>query len=184
MQPPNWFVAFPLPPEAGWDQAAVSAPAALRRFAPSDLHLTLAFLGPCGEACALAAWRLIAGLESPPLAIQAAAWRALGPARSPSAYGLSLGLGHGPLAALLGHWGDRLLAAADRPAAGREPLPHVTLLRPTRREAPAWRDPMRRWMAAAPLPEAPAVLDRIALYTWAPDRRQQLFRVVHQRLLG
>lgn len=185
MSQPNWFVAAVLPPEAGgqWLAAAASAPQALRRFTPEDLHITVAFLGPCGAVRARAAWAAIEGLVQPPIAIRAGGWRALGPLDRPSAYGLSLSQGHQELAALLQHGGARALAAAGCPAERRAPLPHCTLLRPPRREAAQWREPMARWLASAPLPEAPAVLQKLALYTWAADRRVQLFERVCERVL-
>ena len=180
---PNWFLAFPLPPAAGWEGAAAGAPAGLRRFHAADLHLTLAFLGPCGEERALAAWRAVADLAGGPRRVSAAGWRALGPAPRPSAYGLTLAAGAEALTALLGAWGPRALLAAGLPPERRAPLPHVTLLRPRRAEAEQWRERMARWMAEAPLPAASAELAQLALYTWATDRRERLFQPVRLRPL-
>lgn len=181
MASPNWFLAFPLPPEARWQEAAVTAPAGLRRLAAADLHLTLAFLGACGEERARQAWRAVEGLEGEAQPIVAGSWRALGPPRQPSAYGLTLAAGHQPLAALLRHWSPLALAAAGRPPSSRPPLPHITLLRPRRREAQQWQQPMQAWMAAAPLPRSEVPLLELALYTWAEDRSSQLFRIVVRR---
>lgn len=180
---PNWFLAFPLPAAPGWHNAAAGAPAGLCRLHPADLHLTLAFLGPCGEERALAAWRAVAALGGGPRRVSAGGWRALGPAARPSAYGLTLAAGAEALTALLGRWGPRALAAAGLPPERRAPLPHITLLRPRRAEAEQWREPMARWMEQAPLPAAGADLVHLALYTWAADRRERLFQPVRQRLL-
>lgn len=186
MSRPNWFLALPMPAVAApaWLAAAAGAPPALRRFPAADLHLTLAFLGPCEPAAALAAWGALAAMSHPAITIRAAGWRALGAPAAPSAYGVTLAQGHEPLCRLLASWGATALAAAGCPPERRPPLPHLTLLRPPRREAAALRQPMATWMAAAPLPEAPATLTELALYTWAEDRRQRLFRIVRRRALG
>lgn len=181
---PNWFLALPLPAGCGWERAAASAPAELRRFDPRDRHLTLAFLGPCGEAAALAAWGAVAPLRQGAITATAGGWRAMGPAAAPSAYALGLDRGAPELAGLLARWGPPALAAAGRPAERRAPLPHVTLLRPRRRDGQRLREPMARWMAAAPLPSDPVIFSEIALYTWNPDRRERLFRIQARRPLA
>lgn len=48
--PANWFIGVAVPPEAGWIDAAHDLPEGVRRFHPLDLHITVAFLGPCGAA--------------------------------------------------------------------------------------------------------------------------------------
>lgn len=184
MSRPNWFLALPLPAGADWHGSAATAPLGLRRFAPEDLHLTVAFLGPCGEAAALRAWHAVASLRHPPIRISAAGWRALGPPRQPSAYGVTLGEGHHLLVALLASWGEPALRAAGLPPASRPPLPHVTLLRPRRREAPHWQEPMQAWMATAPLPPASVRLEQLALWTWNQDRSQRLFAPFRRRALA
>jgi len=182
---PNWFLALPLPAEAApvWLAAAAAAPPQLRRFHPDDLHLTLAFLGPCEAEAALAAWGCLDGLGHPPIAVRAAGWRALGSPEAPSAYGLTLAEGHAELCGLLRGWGALALAAAGAPPERRPPLPHLTLLRPPRRQAADLRAPMAAWMATAPLPQPPVLLRHLALYTWAEDRCERLFRIVRNRTL-
>lgn len=184
MSAPNWFLALPLPSGAGWQSAASSAPPELRRFAAADLHCTVAFLGPCGEQRALTAWAAVATLRTSPIAVRAGGWRALGSPRQPSAYGLTFAEGREPLCALLRRWEPVAREAAGLAPASRPPLPHVTLLRPKRREAARMIAPMRDWMAQAPLPETPALLLELALYTWAPERRERLFRIAARRALG
>lgn len=180
----NWFLALPLPPQARWQDVALTAPPELRRFAAEDLHLTLAFLGPCDEALAMAAWEAVAELQAEPIRISAAGWRGLGPPQQPSAYGLTLAEGHPQLSELLLRWGPQALAAAGLSPPRRSPLPHVTLLRPRRREASQWCEPMRAWMAAAPLPSGTVLLRELALYTWDRERHQRLFRITARRPLA
>jgi 2'-5' RNA ligase len=184
MSAPNWFLALPLPTDARWQDAAVSAPPALRRFAAADLHCTVAFLGPCGEARAEAAWQVLVDLRAERIPIRAGRWRALGSPRQPSAYGLSFAEGHRELCDLLGQWEPLARQAAGLAPPSRPTLPHVTLLRPRRREAAEVIAPMRDWMAQAPLPDSPALLQELALYTWDPERRQRLFRIRQRRSLG
>ena len=184
MSAPNWFLALPLPPQARWQEAAASAPPELRRFVADDLHCTVAFLGPCGEQRAFAAWQALADLWAAGLSVQAGGWCALGPLRQPSAYGLTFAAGREPLCALLRRWEPVAREAAGLAPASRPPLPHVTLLRPKRREAARMIAPMRAWMAQAALPETPALLQELALYTWDRERRERLFRIAARRALG
>jgi len=184
MNTPNWFLALPLPTRARWQDAAASAPPPLRRFAPEDLHCTVAFLGACGEQRALAAWEAVASLPACAITIHAGGWRPLGSPRQPSAYGVTLAAGHGQLCALLQDWEPLAREAAGLLPSTRPPLPHVTLLRPRRRDAALVIAPMRAWMAQAPLPAGPVVLEELALWTWDPDRRERLFRITQRRPLG
>lgn len=184
MSAPNWFLALPLPSRARWQEAAATAPAQLRRFTAEDLHLTLAFLGPCGGQRANAAWQALAGLQVGAIPIRAGGWRALGSAHRPSAYGLTLAEGHAPLCALLQRWEPLAREAAGLVPSARPPLPHVTLLRPRRREAPLVFEPMRAWMAQAPLPAGTVLLQELALWTWDPERRERLFRITARRPLA
>lgn len=184
MLAPNWFLALPLPSGARWQDAADSAPPQLQRIVADDLHCTVAFLGACGESRAVAAWQALASLRAAAIPIGAAGWRALGPVQQPSAYGVTFAEGHRELCALLQHWQPLARAAAGLPPAARPPLPHVTLLRPQRREAPLLREPMRAWMMQAPIPQGVTLLQELALWTWDPDRRERRFRITARRSLG
>jgi 2'-5' RNA ligase len=179
----NWFIALEVPPLPAWEGLTRGLPEGMRRFAPLDRHLTVAFLGPCGTERAERAWEALVGLRHAPVDATAAAWRAMGPRDRPSAYAITLARGHGPAADLIASWGDRALIAAGLPPAGRRPLPHITLARPPRRRAAALRQPMRIWMGQAPLPGAPFRLETLALYTWSKDRAERLFRIVAERPL-
>ena len=118
------------------------------------------------------------------ISVRAGGWRALGSPRQPSAYGLTFVEGHLELCALLRQWEPLAREAAGLAPCSRPPLPHVTLLRPRRRDAAAAIALMRQWMAQAPLPAAEAVLQELALYTWDPERRERLFQITARRPLG
>jgi 2'-5' RNA ligase len=173
----------PLPTAAGWVIGADSLAVPLRPLAPEDLHVTLAFLGPCGEERALQAWQAAAALRHPPIGITAGSWRGFGPRRSPSAFGLTLAEGHPQLVELIRGWRHPILRAAGRPPDGREPLPHITLARPPRRSGPAQRARILRLLQDQPLPSGRVDLATLALFTWAADRRARQFRVVASRPL-
>lgn len=183
MQAANWFLALVLPEPAGWIDAAAAVPSGVRRFHPADLHITVAFLGACGEELGLAAWQAVETMRHPPIWVSAGPWLALGHPSRPSAFGLGLDQGHQAVANLMASWGAAALAAAERPPERRAPLPHVTLARPTRRGGEDARRAMQQWISTAALPPTPALLEHLALFTWAEDRQERLFRVVAQRQL-
>ncbi len=173
----NWFIALPvdageLPPDL-----LEGLPAGLRRFHPADLHITLAFLGSVTPEAASAAWRA-AGIDAGPFTAALGTPAALGKPRRPSAFGLDLGDGGEAVAQVIGQWRDPLRQAAGLAAETRAPRPHLTLGRPPRRGGDAIRARARHWVETYSPPATPITLDRIALYTWAADRRERQFRIV------
>ena len=60
MPRPNWFFAFPV--DGVFVLGLPEVPASIRRFHPEDVHMTLAFLGGCGEQAAERALAEIAAL--------------------------------------------------------------------------------------------------------------------------
>ena len=187
----NWFLALVVPEQAGLSQLLRDLPPGQRPFQAVDLHITVAFLGACDRTQAWQAWRAIAPLQHPAIAVAAAAWRAMGPPEHPSAYALTLG--PDPLqdqgqssrltATLIERWREPALAAAGLPSQRRPALPHITLARPRRRGMEQDRTAMASWLQQAPLPQQRFILGEIGLYTWASDRQQQLFRLEARRPL-
>ena len=177
---PNWFVAFPALLPA---LALEAPPTRVRLFAPEDRHLTLAFLGGCGEEAARAAWEASAAVASGPIDATLGATRPLGNPRRPSALTALLDRGHDALAALLAAHAGPVREAAGLAPERRDPLPHVTLARIQRKASGAQREEALRWAAALDVAGAPLRVDRLALYTWAADRKARLFRLVAERPL-
>jgi 2'-5' RNA ligase len=189
---PNWFVALPVP--LALDLRQFSPPSGVRLFAPGDLHLTVAFLGPVTENLALAAFDAAAEFPLPPTSISFAGVKALGPARRPSAFSLCLADGRAQVEQALGAARDRICDAAGAQRDARPPLAHVTVARPRRSADPRERREAQRWAEGLVLPPMSAQLTHVSLYTWVEarsgareqnneDRKSALFRVVRERPL-
>ena len=178
---PNWFIAWPLAP-GDWFQALVAtAPPALRRFHPDDLHVTLAFLGPVDEALARAAWAVV--LTLPPEATTGTLGRvaAFGNPRKPSAF--SVEIASPVLREAIGGLRDLVCEAAGVAPDDRPPRAHATVVRPRREATEAERAAGIAWArSVAPL-ERQARFDRVALYTWSADRGERLFAKVEELAL-
>jgi 2'-5' RNA ligase len=184
---PNWFFAFPL--DGSFIATLPPPPPTFRLFPSEDVHLTLSFLGACGEA---AAERALAALDAT-LALRPAhsvevslgAVVPMGPKREYSALSALLEQGRDETSALIAELRDVLSDAALGRRDQRPPKPHVTLARPGRRATEAARAAGLEWAGRLDLRAIVARLDRIALYTWAEgNRRERLFRVVAERLIA
>lgn len=179
----NWFIGLPLPQVTGLDQALADCPATLRRFHPRDLHVTVAFFGPVTADSALRAWDGLGDLNGP-LTVTLGPLQPFGSRRRPSAFAFELDQGGATVAALITAHRDALRQAAGLGPENRDPRPHVTVARPARNATAAVREAARRWARTVTPPAGRLVLDRVALYTWARDRRQRLFDTAAWRSLG
>jgi 2'-5' RNA ligase len=187
MPRPNWFLAFPL--DGTFLLELPAPPAAFRRYHPEDVHLTLAFLGGCGEA---AAERALAALDeklalAPAPVIEATLGAVVPMGGSRRHYSaLSALLAHGREAAIETTLAlrDAITEAAIGRREARPPKPHVTLARPKRRASPADREAGLAWAEALELGAIAVRLERIALYSWHERRAERLFRIVAERRLG
>jgi RNA 2',3'-cyclic 3'-phosphodiesterase len=187
MPRPNWFFAFPL--DGAFVQELPPLPAALRLYHPDDVHLTLAFLGGCGEE---GAERALAALDArlaldPPHAAEVTLGEVVpmgGSRRSYSALSALLGTGREAMTATLTAHRDALTEAATGRREARPAKPHITIARPKRRATEADREAGLAWAEALDLSRVQARLDRIALFTWSESRVERLFRVVAERRLA
>jgi 2'-5' RNA ligase len=176
---PNWFIALPVDASGWLEPLQATAPRTLRRFHPEDVHLTLAFLGPCGEE--KAAWALAGALPLPAFTVTLAGVACMGNPRKPSAFSAELDKGHDEVASYLGAHRDALLLAAGAPLDHRPPLPHITVGRPPRSCTSQERAELVAWARRVPPLGAQARLDKLALYTWSDDRAERQFQVVAYR---
>jgi 2'-5' RNA ligase len=161
----------------------------MRRFQPEDVHMTLAFLGGCGEEGAeRALLALDEQLRKTPLsAIDISLGEVVpmgGSRRTYSALSALLETGRGEAAACLAALRDPLTEAATGRRDKRPPKPHVSIARPRGRASDADREAGLAWAAQLDLRAVHAKLDRIALYTWSEVRRERLFRIIAERSIA
>ena len=160
------------------------APRRVRVFAAADLHITLGFLGSVQEADARRAWAQIGSFASfRPVTGSFEGVRALGHPRTPSALAAMVDEGRDAMAEMIVEAKGPLLEAADAPPDDRAPLPHMTLARIQRRARSAERREALRWAETIDLRGIRFAAASVALYSWATDRQERLFRIVEQHSL-
>jgi RNA 2',3'-cyclic 3'-phosphodiesterase len=153
------------------------------------VHLTLAFLGGCGEDAAV---RALAALDQRlaseplrPMAVSLAEVVPMGGSRRTySALSALLAGGRAEASASIAALRDLLTQTASGRTEKRPPKPHVSIARPRSRASDADREAGLSWAAKLELHGVHANLDRIALYTWSEVRRERLFQIVAERRLG
>lgn len=186
MPRPNFFFAFPL--DGQFVQHLPAPPAFFRLFHAEDVHLTLSFLGGCGQ---IAAERALAALDQalkrePRGSVEVSLGTVvpMGPPRAYSALSALLERGAEPTKQLIADLRDVLSEAALGRREQRPPKPHVTVARPRSNATEAARQAGLAWAAELDLRGVQATLNRIALYTWSEgNRRERLFRIVAERTL-
>lgn len=174
----NWFIGLPVP--AGPWFHALQPPEGVRQFGPSDLHVTVAFLGAVQEAQALAAFAYAPDFPLPASEVQLGPVECLGSKRRPSAFSALLLTGRAEVEAALSSVREQMWEAAQARRDTRPPLAHVTFARPSRRAARDDYQRALRWAKGLQLGAPSVRLERIALYTWSEDRQTSLFRVVRE----
>jgi 2'-5' RNA ligase len=186
MPRPNFFFAFPL--DGQFVLQLPAPPAFFRMFHPEDVHLTLSFLGGCGQAAAeralLALDEVLCRAPAPSIRVSLGEVVPMGPARAYSALSALLERGREPTTQLIGSMRDVLSEAALGRREQRAPKPHVTIARPRSHATEAARKAGVEWAAQLNLLDVEATLDRVALYTWSEgNRRDRLFRIIAERSL-
>lgn len=164
-------------------------PPHFRRFEPEDVHLTLSFLGGCGEAAATRGFQALASvLDASPrssLAVSLGAVVPMGPRRQYSALSALLERGRLETTSLIAELRDVVSDAALSRREQRAVKPHITLARPRRGADQNARAAGLAWAAELDLSHVTMTLERVALYTWsAGARRPRLFHIVTERALG
>jgi 2'-5' RNA ligase len=172
----NWFVGLPVSP-SGWFEAVGPPPPFVRLFAPTDVHVTVAFLGRVTEEAARAAWAATAW-DDGPVDVTFGNVVPMGSPRHWSALSVLLASGREGVEAGIGRHRGAPYAAAGAEPDDRPPLAHVTIGRLKRNADRSARARARAWAESIVLPNRMVRLDRIALYTWSDDRAETLFRIV------
>jgi 2'-5' RNA ligase len=178
---PNWFIAIPVP--LGPESLALTPPPGVRLFAPSDLHITVAFLGNVTAERAKRAFEASRAIPLAPLRVTLGRVLPLGPARRPSAFSALLVQGREPVERAMGSVRGLAYEAAGVRRDERPPLAHVTLARPKRDARASERGVAAAWASSLVLPASELELSQLALYTWG-DRQNALFRIECAAPLG
>jgi 2'-5' RNA ligase len=184
MPRPNWFFAFPI--AGGFVEALPEPPVGFRRYVREDVHLTLAFLGGCGDAAAERALGVLdermAAERQSAIEISLGDVVPMGSRRAYSALSALLEKGRAETELRIGAMRDSLMQTAIGRSEKRAPKAHVTIARPMRRTTDAHREAGLAWAKSLDLRHVEATVDRVALYTWNDNRRERLFRVVAERV--
>jgi len=173
----NWFIGLPV--AAGVWLSRLEPPAELpvRVFAPSDLHLTVAFLGAVSREAAHAAFAEAGSFALAPSEVRLGALVPLGRPARPSAFSALLCEGREAVEQAISAARGALFAAAGARPDHRPALAHLTLARPQRRASDLQVRAATAWACGIDLGAPVVRLDQIALYTWSADRARQLFRI-------
>ncbi len=177
---PNWFVGLPVDQGRWFAPLVREPPYKVRVFHPLDIHITVAFLGAVGEERARLGWQQVAGQHRTALTVSLGAVAPMGNPRRPSALSVLLEHGQQEVAARIGEIRQPIWQAAEARPDDRPPKPHITIARPTRSASSAQRRRAIAWAESLAPAQVELTLDRIALYTWAQDRRERQFRIVEQ----
>jgi 2'-5' RNA ligase len=179
---PNWFLAFPL--EGNFVLELPELPPHFRRFHPSDVHVTLAFLGPVGEAGAARAWdALLAAFAIRPrraMDVSLGDVVPMGRGREYTALSALLERGRSEAEECIGELRHPLTEAASGRRERRPAKAHATLARPKRRASTVDRAAGLDWAQRVDVRSVAARLDRICMYTWDDTRRERLFRITNE----
>jgi RNA 2',3'-cyclic 3'-phosphodiesterase len=173
---PNWFVAAPVAAASWLPQVLADLPPECRGFQPEDVHLTIAFFGAMAPERRPAVLEALAAIREQPITITLGRLLALPAPRRVSALSFAVAEGDEAARGLIARHRDALAAAAGARPEHRPPLAHITVARPIRKHGERGRQAARAWARQVAPPAVSLVLDRLALYTWAEDRRVRQFQ--------
>jgi RNA 2',3'-cyclic 3'-phosphodiesterase len=183
MMRPNWFLALRVPPGDWYPSSLPPPPEGFRCFHPEDLHVTVAFLGNCGETAARRAWGLADAWDLGPLSIALGELVPMGNRGHYSALSFLLTSGRELIEAEIEQIRDELLVAAGGEPESRRARAHVTVARPPRRASAELRQEGLRWAGGLKLEPVELLVSEISLYTWNENRASRLFQIIESREL-
>lgn len=160
----NWFIAIPILPGVWFDDRLEPSVPGLWRVHPSDLHLTIAYLGAVEESIAREAFALHRLWKEGAIDAQSGPMIPLGDPHRYSALVMTLTEGNEKAKSMMTTLGPLMRAAAGRPPEEREPLPHITVTRAKRRTGKRERAEGLRWSQRLELLPFPLILNQLALY--------------------
>lgn len=176
----TWFIALPVP-DLPWLPALLAdRPPGAREVLPSDLHVTVAFLGACSRGAAARAFST--PTPQGPMSVELARLQPFGNRARPNTWGLVPGDPE-PLRGFIASHRNVMTDAARAPRDRHQtPRPHISVLHTTRSVTEPQRKALRAWARALPELGHTVPLDRVALYSSSdgPGR----YRIVEQRTLG
>ncbi len=181
---PNWFVALPVPAHSWLPSVMADLPNTCRPFRPEDVHMTVAFFGAMDPTLQDEVVRVMASIREKPLVIRLGPLLTLPSEKRLSALSFSVTRGQEEAKSLIARWRDSLIRAARGRRETRPPLAHITVARPLRKAREQGKREGKAWARRVVPPTEPLALDRIALYTWAEDRRAQQFQIKHEQLFS
>ena len=181
--PPNFFVGFPvgLPFSVrSWLKAiSQEAPEFLKMFAESDLHITLAFLGPLEPQQVIRVLEEVSRIQMVPFQARFGCMCMLPSPGRCSALSLKFLEGREKLEEFMQNWGKKIVEAVGKEPDSRPPLPHMTLARPRRWTAEI-KEKTILWMNELVMPQELVDIGSPVLFTRSEDRRRRLFmRIDH-----
>ena len=173
--PGNWFIALAVP-AAPWFSRVSEPPNGVRLFHPDDLHITVAFLGACGQQAAEAAFEIAPKWPTGVVDATLGPVEPMGNPRRPSAFAAIVREGADVLGDAILVVRSEMCARAGARIEERAPKPHVTIARPKRKAEGVQRKAAQAWAAAISLGEPRVRLSRLVLYTHSVDRSERLFQ--------
>ncbi len=180
---PNWFVGFPVEADTWFTKVVAHVPAGIKCFTPADLHMTFAFLGPVEAKTAMKVWQVALEIDISPVSYTFGQMEPFGNPDRPSAYAFTLDRGRDQVVDYMHEHTNALLEIAGKEKESRAPRPHVTIARPPRRASDELRAEGLAWLEQVEPPATLLQIDKVALFTWADDRKRQQFKIVRSRVL-
>lgn len=166
---PNWFVAWPvIGLEDSLAALKAGAPGGLDFLEPSDIHVTLAFLGRYNPALLKKMTNLLKELPLAPIEITTGELVALPQPRRFSALAFTLRRGLLEANAQADKWRARICREAGAALDTRVKMLHLTIARPDRRIGSDDRDAALEWIEKINGDKTPIALrlERPRLYSW------------------